>query len=113
MNAPAHGHSGGVADEDTVILHLQFEDGHEWQNEGAETAAIAIDKTPAWTFFVPKAGATGGTLVAADIGVDVPNEPYAAAYRGNVTRATDKWAERCWRRRKAWSGPSGVTTRWR
>ena len=76
------------ADSGTVAWHLQFEDGHEWQNEGAETAAIAIDKTPAWTFFVPKAGATGGTLVAADIGVDVPNEPYAAAYRGNVTRAT-------------------------
>jgi hypothetical protein len=70
------------ADSGTTAWHLQFEDGDEWQNEGAETADIEIDKTPAWPWFVPKAGATTSALWAADSGVDVPSEPYAAAYRG-------------------------------
>lgn len=76
------------ADSGTVAYHLQFEDGDEWQNEGAETADIVIDKTPAWPWFVPAAGATGSSLRGVDIGMDVPSEPYNAAYRGSVTRAT-------------------------
>lgn len=67
-----------------LYWHLIFEDGKEWDREdGATRIRGLIPLTSTWPGAVPLAGGAGSNLLAAEVGVDLPNVRFTTKHSSN------------------------------